>query len=66
MKPRPKISLHDAIAGVRDEARKKAFRKGLPVAVSEKGRTILIYSNGSRAAYTGQAIRRTRTRNGKA
>lgn len=55
MRPRTN-SLKKAIAGARASARKKAFRKKLPVAISENGKTILVYPDGSRKPFTKKAL----------
>jgi hypothetical protein len=41
-------------------ARKKAFLKKLPVAISENGITILLYPDGSRKPYTKRALQALR------
>lgn len=51
------ITFNKALAGLGASARKKAFRKNLPVAISENGKTILIYPDGSRKPFTKKAIR---------
>ena len=50
------ISFNKAIKGVGASARRKAFRHNLPVAISENGKTILVYPDGSRRPYTKEAI----------
>jgi hypothetical protein len=50
------ISLNNAIEGVSASARRKAFRHKLPVAISENGKTILVYPDGSRKPFTKQAL----------
>lgn len=56
MKRRINISFNHAIAGAAASARKKAFRKRLPVAISENGKTILIYPDGGRRPFTKKAL----------
>jgi len=57
---RTNISFSNAIAGAGASARKKAFRKKLPVAISENGKTILIYPDGSRKPFTKKALQELR------
>jgi 1-acyl-sn-glycerol-3-phosphate acyltransferase len=49
-------NMRAAISGIHQSARRKAFRKNLPVAVSEDGKTILIFPDGTRKPYTPEAI----------
>ena len=56
MNRRTNISFREAIAGAGTSARKKAFRKKLPVAISENGKTILVYPDGSRKPFTKKAL----------
>jgi hypothetical protein len=49
-------SIKAAIAGVYLSARRKAFRKNFPVAISEGGKTILLYPDGTRKPFTLEAI----------
>jgi hypothetical protein len=56
MSRRVYISFNKAIAGLGASARKKAFRKNLPVAISENGKTILVYPDGTRKPFTKKAI----------
>jgi hypothetical protein len=56
MKRRTKISFNEAIAGAGASARKKAFRKKLPVAISVDGKTVLVYPDGSSKPFTKKAL----------
>lgn len=49
-------NIRGAIKELGNSARKKAFNLNLPVAVSENGRTILIYPDGTRKLFTSKAI----------
>jgi hypothetical protein len=49
-------SIKAAIAGIYLSARRKAFRNNLPVAISEGGKTILLYPDGTRKPYSPEAI----------
>lgn len=57
---RKNISLHSAIVGISASAKKKAFRKKLPVAISVNGKTILVYPDGSRRPFTKRALQELR------
>jgi len=56
MSRRTTRSFARALAGLGASARKKAFRKNLPVAISENGKTILVYPDGTRKPFTKKAI----------
>jgi len=45
-----------AVAGVYLSARRKAFRNNLPVAISEAGKTILLFPDGTRKPFTLEAL----------
>lgn len=49
-------NIRAAISGIHQSARRKAFRRNLPVAVSEDGKTILIFPDGTRKPYTPEAM----------
>ena len=49
-------NVQTALQGVSKSARKKAFRKKLPVAISENGKTVLVFPDGSRTPYSAEAI----------
>jgi hypothetical protein len=56
MTRRKNNTLSNAIAGIGASARKKAFRNKLPVAISENGKTILVYPDGTRKPFTKEAF----------
>ena len=60
MNRRKNISLNTAIIGIGASAKKKAFRKKLPVAISENGKTILVYPDGSRKPFSKRALQQLR------
>ncbi len=56
MKSHKTGNVQTALQGVSKSARKKAFRKKLPVAISENGKTILVFPNGTRVPYSAEVI----------
>jgi len=49
--------LNKALMKIGRPARRKAFRNNRPVAISENGKTILLYPNGSKRAVTPEILR---------
>lgn len=60
MKKQNGITFKAAIQSVGTAARRKAFRKKMPVAISEEGKVFLLFSNGTRKPLTPQAMQELR------
>jgi hypothetical protein len=52
------ISIEKVLKTVSTSARRKAFRNDLPVAISEGGRTILLYPDGRREDLNAKSLAR--------
>lgn len=51
-------SIEKVLKTVSTSARRKAFKNDLPVAISEDGKTILLYSDGHREALNAKSLAR--------
>jgi len=49
-------NIRTVIKGLSFSARRRAFRSNLPVAISEGGKTVLVYPDGTRRPFTPEAI----------
>jgi hypothetical protein len=53
-----KLSFSVEIAGAAVTARKKAFKKGLPIAIAENGKVYLIYKDESKIEATPEELKK--------
>ena len=51
-------SMEKALKAVSTSARQKAFKNDLPVAISEKGKAVLLYQDGRREIITAKSLAR--------
>jgi len=63
MKKRTNITVSSALQTVGSSARRKAFRRKMPVAISENGQTFLLFSDGTRKPVTPQTIQELKDAN---
>ena len=56
MKKQENVNISKAVKSIGVSARRKAFRRNMPVAISENGQVVLLFPDGTRKPATSQAM----------